>query len=275
MARSRLRWWLVRLAVAGLVLAGLAAASSLAVRAYAPALSRDRLESALTDALGRPVRIEARGSLPVARRYRDHASPRGCPEPARDPSRFCSVARAGFRVGISSLWRRELVLSTILLQDAILRISGPSRDATPFALDVPDTFALGPITVRIRNTQDRARPRDLPRRHAGTRGGHPGSEPDGATRATGDRLRGAPERRLPSDVGFPRDDCGCGGGGLDPPGPARPSERWLGAGRNVGFRRRARFGVRSPRPNSTSRSRVRRIWPRCPGGSHPPGPLRA
>ena len=148
MARSRLRWWLVRLAVAGLVLAGLAAASSLAVRAYAPALSRDRLESALTDALGRPVRIEAvalslwRGGIEITRLRVEPGAGEG-PEP------ILQVARAGFRVGISSLWRRELVLSTILLQDAILRISGPSRDATPFALDVPDTFALGPITVRL------------------------------------------------------------------------------------------------------------------------------
>ena len=148
MARSRLRWWLVRLAVAGLVLAGLAAASSLAVRAYAPALSRDRLESALTEALGRPVRIEAvalslwRGGIEITRLRVEPGAGEG-PEP------ILQVARAGFRVGISSLWRRELVLSTILLQDAILRISGPGRDATPFALDVPDTFALGPITVRL------------------------------------------------------------------------------------------------------------------------------
>ena len=58
MARSRLRWWIVRLAVAGMVLAGLAVASSHAVRAYAPALSRDRLERTLTELLGHPVRIE-------------------------------------------------------------------------------------------------------------------------------------------------------------------------------------------------------------------------
>lgn len=54
----RLRWWLFLCVVTGLILAGVGIALWLALRAYGPELSRERLETALTGALGRPVRIE-------------------------------------------------------------------------------------------------------------------------------------------------------------------------------------------------------------------------
>jgi len=40
-------------------------------------------------------------------------------------------------------------MSTILLQDVSLRVTGSSRDPASPPLDVPDTLELGPITVRI------------------------------------------------------------------------------------------------------------------------------
>jgi len=58
-ARSRLRRWIVWLVVAGTLLGSLALAAALLLRAYAPALTRERLEAALAKGLGRPVRIES------------------------------------------------------------------------------------------------------------------------------------------------------------------------------------------------------------------------
>jgi uncharacterized protein involved in outer membrane biogenesis len=152
MITSRLRWWFIRLAVAGLLLAALAVASSLAVRAYAPTLSRDRLEYSLAELLGRPVRIERvvlslwRGRATV-QNLRVEAGPGEGTEPV------LRLARGELHVGISSLWRRQLVLSSVLLQDLEVRLFGSGRDAAPPALDFPDTFAIGPVTVRIQTIQ--------------------------------------------------------------------------------------------------------------------------
>jgi autotransporter translocation and assembly factor TamB len=53
------------------------------------------------------------------------------------------------RVGISSLWRRQIVLSTILLQDVRLRLFGSDTGAASSPLDIPETLDLGPVTVRV------------------------------------------------------------------------------------------------------------------------------
>jgi len=51
------RWWLLAGGVACLAAAGLLLAGWLAVQAYGPTLTRERLEAALTEAAGGPVRI--------------------------------------------------------------------------------------------------------------------------------------------------------------------------------------------------------------------------
>jgi uncharacterized protein involved in outer membrane biogenesis len=152
MNTSRLRWWLIRLTVVGLILAGIAVASSLAVRAYAPTLSRDRLEHALAELLGRPVRIERVAlSLWLGRAIVQNLRVDAGPGEGTEP--VVRLGRGELHVGISSLWRRQLVLSTILLQDLEVRLSGPDRDAAPPSLDFPDTFVIGPVTVRIQTIQ--------------------------------------------------------------------------------------------------------------------------
>ena len=60
------------------------------------------------------------------------------------------LGQGELHIGISSLWRRQLVLSTILLQDLEVRLSGPGRDAARRPSTFLDTFEIGPVTVRSR-----------------------------------------------------------------------------------------------------------------------------
>jgi hypothetical protein len=102
---SRLRWWLIRGSVVGLMIAGLAAALVLALRAYAPALSRDRIEAALTDALGRTVKIESLTLSPwLARVEVRNVSVGAGPGEGGEPA--LHLGRGELRIGISSLWLR-------------------------------------------------------------------------------------------------------------------------------------------------------------------------
>jgi hypothetical protein len=71
------------------------------------------------------------------------------PDPGEGTDPILHLGRAELRVGISSLWRRQIVLSTILLQDVSLRVIGSRRQASSPPLEVPDTLEIGPVTVRI------------------------------------------------------------------------------------------------------------------------------
>jgi hypothetical protein len=134
--------------VTGALLAGLALAAALVLRAYAPSLSRERLEAALSVGLGRAVRIERVAfSLWLARA--EIGNLRVEPGPGEGTEPVLRVGRVEIRVGISSLWRRQIVLSTIRLQNVDLRIIASDRDASPPSLDIPDMLELGPVTVRI------------------------------------------------------------------------------------------------------------------------------
>lgn len=142
------RRWVVCCVVAGALLVGLMLAAGMLFRAYAPSLSRERLEAALAAGLGRPVRIERVGlSLWLARvEIRNLRVEAG---PGEGEAPLFRVGRAEIRVGISSLWRRQIVLSTIRVQDVDLRVITAGRDTSPPALSIPDTLDLGPVTVRI------------------------------------------------------------------------------------------------------------------------------
>ncbi|MBP2672186.1 MAG: AsmA family protein, partial [candidate division NC10 bacterium] len=156
-ARWLRRRWIVCLVVGGALLAGLALAAALLLRAYAPSLSRERLEAALSEGLGRPVRIESVVlSLWLARA--EIGNLRVEPGPGEGTEPILRVGRVEIRVGISSLWRRQIVLSTIRLQDVGLRVIASDRKASPPSLDVPDTLEFGPVTVRIGSVRiERAR----------------------------------------------------------------------------------------------------------------------
>lgn len=112
-----------------LLVALLAVGSWLAVRAWGPLLARDRVEAALTAALGRPVHvgdvaIEAwRGRLVVRAVTAD-------PLPGEPGPRFLTLGRAEVHVGVSSLWRRRLVLRTIRFDELDLTL-GAGRGGAP------------------------------------------------------------------------------------------------------------------------------------------------
>ena len=117
------RRWIGCLVAAAALFAGLMLAAAVLLRAYAPALSREGLESALTAGLGRPVRIErVTLSLWLARAVIENL--RVEPGPGEGAEPVLRIGRTEVRVGISSLWRRQIVLSTIRLQDVGLRVAG-------------------------------------------------------------------------------------------------------------------------------------------------------
>ena len=148
LARWLRRRWIVCLVAAGVLFAGLVLAAALLLRAYAPSLSRERLEAALSEGLGRTVRIE-RVTLSPWRARAEIGNLRVEPGPGEGTEPIFRVGRAEIRVGISSLWRRQVVLSTIRLQDVALRVIASGGDTSPPPLDLPDTLELGPVTVRI------------------------------------------------------------------------------------------------------------------------------
>jgi autotransporter translocation and assembly factor TamB len=148
MATTRFRWWHgVLLAALLLVLIG-AAASWAIVRVYGPRFTRDRVEAALGEALGQPVRVGAVELRPWLLRVSlaDLATKAA---PAAATRVDLLVRSLDVILRIDSLWRRELVVSIALTDvdlDAAPRLEG-SGEFRPFPL--PEFVAVGPLRVRI------------------------------------------------------------------------------------------------------------------------------
>jgi autotransporter translocation and assembly factor TamB len=143
---------LVRRAAAGVavllaLLLVLAGTAWWAARTYGRALTRERIEAALAGALDRPVRVERvalepwRGRLALDRL----AIAAG---PTWDAGTMATIGRAEVRVGIASLWRRELVIGRVLVRDVDLSVTG-AGEGGPFAWPgaLPDRVTLGPVTA--------------------------------------------------------------------------------------------------------------------------------
>jgi autotransporter translocation and assembly factor TamB len=144
----RVRWLLV--AGLGLALAavGVALVSWFVLRTWGPALARERVEVALTDALGRPVRVDRVALRPWLARVDLYGVHVGAEPTAPDGTRL-DLGRAGVSVRLASLWRRELVLS-ITLTDVDLRIEARGEGAQPpVAFAMPERLTLGPVVARI------------------------------------------------------------------------------------------------------------------------------
>jgi autotransporter translocation and assembly factor TamB len=149
---SRARRWIVLVCGLALVLAAVATASWLAVRAYAPLLARERVEVMLSDALGRPVRVERVVLQPWLGRIAVLGVATLDDAAGSDEARL-RLERAELRLSLSSLWRRELVLSRIVLQGLDLHLGAAgAADGTQPRL-IPEVVTLGPLTVRIRTVQ--------------------------------------------------------------------------------------------------------------------------
>src|SRR5262245_15013449 len=204
MSENRRLWRYVAYATGALVLLVmvLAVGSWLAVRAWGPLLARDRVDAALTAALGRPVHvgdvaIEAWRGRVVISAVTAEALP-GEPGP-----HFLTLARADVQIGISSLWRRRLVLRMIRFDEVDLRLSPGKGGATVVELPLlPPVIQAGWVEVELRTVEVR-RARLLYEDPAGgtrvqasgvTITARPGRDPTPAPAATRRRQRCPPPR---------------------------------------------------------------------------------
>jgi hypothetical protein len=127
----------------------LAVGSWFAVRTWGPLLARDRVAAALAAALGRPVHVgdvavqPARGRVVVSAVTAD-ASP-GEPGP-----HLFTLGRVEINVGVSSLWRRRLVLRRVRLDDLDLRVGARADGPAPVALPIlPEVIQAGWLDVEL------------------------------------------------------------------------------------------------------------------------------
>ncbi|MFA5029107.1 MAG: hypothetical protein WC713_14650, partial [Candidatus Methylomirabilota bacterium] len=143
----RVRWWLIAGGVACLAAAGLLFAGWLAVQAYGPTLTRERLEAALSEAVGGPVRIAELRLEP----WRGRLVARGLTAAAAETPEapWLRLERVAIHVGLQSLWRRELVVSRIALDGLALTLSPAGNSALPPTLLFPTQFSLGPVAVSL------------------------------------------------------------------------------------------------------------------------------
>lgn len=121
-----------------------------AAQLYGPKMAH-RIETALENWLERPVRVErAVFRLWLGRLGLDGVTIAA--GPTWDDGTLLRLGRAEVRVGISSLWRRELVMSRIFFQDVDLKLSPPDPGSpeSHITLAVPERIAFGPITVIIK-----------------------------------------------------------------------------------------------------------------------------
>jgi autotransporter translocation and assembly factor TamB len=142
----RLRFWALAGLLILLLLAGTVVATWLAFRAYGPEFTRERIEAALSDALGRPARIEAVRLQPWLGRITLSNITVEAPI-AGEP--MLRLGRLEIRIGLSSLWRRQVVLSRVTVEELVVRLTPDGTTAPLRSLAVPTTILLGPVTVSL------------------------------------------------------------------------------------------------------------------------------
>lgn len=120
----------------------------LAVRVWGPEFARDRLETALTSALGRPTRVERIAVQPwLGRVVIDNVTADA--RPGEPGPQLVKLGRLEVNFGVSSLWRRRLVLRSIRLDDLDLTIQaggGPALREIPMP---PEVVQAGPVEVEL------------------------------------------------------------------------------------------------------------------------------
>src|SRR5262245_1145505 len=149
-SRGRRIWRAVGYAAGGLLLlvVVLAVGTWLAVRAWGPELARERVETALSSALERPTRVEGVSVQPLLGRFVisgvTAAAIAGEPGP-----HFLKLSRLEANVGLSSLWRRRLVLRSIRFDDVDLRLRSTGGEALREIPLLPETVQAGPILIEL------------------------------------------------------------------------------------------------------------------------------
>jgi autotransporter translocation and assembly factor TamB len=120
----------------------------LAVRAWGPEFARERLETALTAALGRPTRVQQISVEPWFGRVVIGNVTAGALPGEPGPHLF-KLGRLDVNFAISSLWRRRLILRSIQLDDLDLTIragGGPALREIPM---LPEVVRAGPVEVEL------------------------------------------------------------------------------------------------------------------------------
>ncbi|HKQ59774.1 MAG TPA: hypothetical protein VJS92_00735, partial [Candidatus Polarisedimenticolaceae bacterium] len=143
-------WRVVGYAAGGLVLLAvvLAVGIWLAVRAWGPELARERLETALSSALGRPTRVEGVSVEPWLGRVVISGVTAAALDGEPGPH-FIKLARLEANVGVSSLWRRRLVLRSIRFDDVDLRLRSGGGGALREIPLLPEVVRAGPIEIEL------------------------------------------------------------------------------------------------------------------------------
>jgi autotransporter translocation and assembly factor TamB len=144
------RWRYLGYATGALLLSAvvLTVGSWLVVRTWGPELARERLEPVLTAALGRPTRVERVGVQPwLGRVVVEGVTVAALPgEPG---PHFLALRRIEANLGVSSLWRRRLVLRSVRLDDLDIRIGageGPGLREIPM---LPEVVQAGPLEIEL------------------------------------------------------------------------------------------------------------------------------
>ncbi len=151
MSRRR-RWLLITVLAVLVILAGIAIGSWVVLERYGPLFAKERIEEALARALDRPVTVGEVVLRPWLGRLQVVNVEVG-PDRSVGGEPLLHLGRGRVGIGISSLWRRELVISRILLEDLALNLIASHSSDRPFALDLPERFELGPVTVQVKTVQ--------------------------------------------------------------------------------------------------------------------------
>ncbi|HEY3065978.1 MAG TPA: translocation/assembly module TamB domain-containing protein [Methylomirabilota bacterium] len=147
------RWWWWGLGTLLVVLAVIVVGSWLAFAKLAPVLSRERIESALTEALHRPVRVDRVELAPWFARVAI-AGVSVAAGPTWEAGTAATIGRVTVAIGISSVWRRQIVLSPIRLEDVDVRYTAAATtEPLVFPERIPDRLELGPVTAFIGTVQ--------------------------------------------------------------------------------------------------------------------------
>jgi len=120
----------------------------LAVRAWGPQFARERLDTVLTTALGRPTHVGRISVEPWFGRV-VIADVTAAALPGEPGPHFFKLGRLDVNVAVSSLWRRRLVLRSIRLADLDLAIGaggGPPLREIPM---IPDVVQAGPVEIDL------------------------------------------------------------------------------------------------------------------------------
>jgi autotransporter translocation and assembly factor TamB len=148
--RRARRWRVLGYAAGALLLLVvlLVAGTYLAVRAWGPEFARERLDAALTEALGRPTRVEHVSIQPWFGRV-VIGDVTAAALPGEPGPHFFKLGRLDVNFSISSLWRRQLVLRSIQVDDLDLAIhagGGPPLREIPM---IPEVVRAGPVEVHL------------------------------------------------------------------------------------------------------------------------------